>query len=209
MCKRVLSRGSERTLAGRTRGCGGLVQEEIEEGGGAEEMSDSQSGDCRKAEISPEKPMLWKKGGSRQVDGKKKKLWVNMRKVIDSFVWLKLSSPVCSFHSHTKLPHTSQTADMYVAVRSGGAHLSTGHGAEGVGRPHHRLGVHHGGRVHHPQRAHLWRLWSTERERGSEMVNHSIHSFTLNQKLIVTQIKGLSWLMLQYFHWPCHIPSCL
>lgn len=57
MCKRVLSRGSERTLAGRTRGCGGLVQEEIQEGGGAQEMSDSQCGDWRKAEISLEKLM--------------------------------------------------------------------------------------------------------------------------------------------------------
>lgn len=45
VCKRVLSRGSERTLAGRTRGCGGLFKEEIQEGGGAEEKSDSQYGD--------------------------------------------------------------------------------------------------------------------------------------------------------------------
>lgn len=58
MCKRVLSRGSERTLAGRTRGCGGLFQEEIQEGGGAKEKSDSQYGDRRKAEISPEKLVL-------------------------------------------------------------------------------------------------------------------------------------------------------
>lgn len=89
---------------------------------------------------------------------KKNKLWVNMRKVIDSFVWLKMLSPVSSFYSETNLLHTSQRADMFVVVRFSAAHLSTRHGAKGVGRPHHRLGVHHGGRVHHPQRAHLWRL---------------------------------------------------
>lgn len=37
-----------------------------------------------------------------EIHSKKNKLWVNMRKVIDSFVWLKLSSPVSSFNSDTK-----------------------------------------------------------------------------------------------------------
>lgn len=44
------------------------------------------------------------------------------------------------------------------AVRPPCTHLSTGNRAEGVGWPHHRLGVHHGGWIHHPHRAHLWRL---------------------------------------------------
>lgn len=56
------------------------------------------------------------------------------------------------------------------------AHLSARHGAEGVGWPDHRLGVHHGGRIHHPQRAHLWRLRSTETQTRSERVDHFIHS---------------------------------
>lgn len=43
-------------------------------------------------------------------------------------------------------------------VRLPCTHLSTRHRAEGVGWPHHRLGVHHGGWIHHPHRAHLWRL---------------------------------------------------
>lgn len=55
MCKRVLSRGSERTLAGRTRGCGRLIQEEIQEVGGPEEKSESQYKDWRRDEISLEK----------------------------------------------------------------------------------------------------------------------------------------------------------
>lgn len=37
-------------------------------------------------------------------------------------------------------------------------HLSAGHRAKGVGWPHDGLGVHHSGRIHHPHRAHLWRL---------------------------------------------------
>lgn len=101
MCKRVLSRGSERTLAGRTRGCGGLFQEEIQEGGGgAEEMSDSQYGDRRKAEISPEKPMLRVKGDSRQVGGNSLQTETSLgqREERDRQFWLKLSPPVSSFH---------------------------------------------------------------------------------------------------------------
>lgn len=54
MCKRVLSRGSERTLAGRTRGCGGLFKEEIQEVGGPEDKSESQYRGWR-VEISSEK----------------------------------------------------------------------------------------------------------------------------------------------------------
>lgn len=45
------------------------------------------------------------------------------------------------------------------AVRLPSTHLSTRHGAKGVGWPHHGLRVHHSGRIHHPHRAHLWRLW--------------------------------------------------
>lgn len=45
-----------------------------------------------------------------------------MRNVIDSFVWLKLSSPVSTFHSDTTLLHTSQTADMFVVQRRSPEH---------------------------------------------------------------------------------------
>ena len=61
MCKRVLSRGSERTLAGRTRGCGGLFQEEIQEVGVPEEKSEIQYRDCRRDEISLEEAVMYER----------------------------------------------------------------------------------------------------------------------------------------------------
>jgi len=62
VCKRVLSRGSERTLAGRTRGSGGLFQEEIQEVGGPEGKSDSQYRDWKRDEISLERLWCMKEG---------------------------------------------------------------------------------------------------------------------------------------------------
>lgn len=50
MCKWILSRGSERTLAGRTRGCGGLFEEEIQQVEGAEEKLESESEGLRLVE---------------------------------------------------------------------------------------------------------------------------------------------------------------
>ena len=43
-------------------------------------------------------------------------------------------------------------------VRLPCTHLSTRHRAKGVGWPHHGLRVHHRRWIHHPHRAHLWRL---------------------------------------------------
>lgn len=75
MCKRVLSRGSERTLAGRTRGCRGLIQEEIQEVGGPEEKSESQYRDWRRDEISLEKLWCMKEGLIKEVVGEKQGRW--------------------------------------------------------------------------------------------------------------------------------------
>lgn len=76
MCKRVLSRGSERTLAGRTRGCGGLFQEEIQQVGGPEEKLESDSeGGMR---------LVWR---SCIIEGLiKRSYWRKTKEMIHSFV---------------------------------------------------------------------------------------------------------------------------
>lgn len=116
MCKRVLSRGSERTLAGRTRGCGGLFQEEIQEVGGPEENSDSQYRDWRRDEISLEK--LWcMTEGLIKKESSGEKQGVKTREMIHSFFFflvpfssaewmgplLKLSSSSAVFTLTTEL----------------------------------------------------------------------------------------------------------
>lgn len=186
MCKRVLSRGSERTLAGRTRGCGGLLQEEIQEVGGPEEKSESQYRDWRRDEISLEKLWCMKEGLIKGVVGEKQGRWFTVLSlsaqqsegsivktvIITVFTlttkltqWLTMVH-VTAHNGYTYLLNlitvqidTDFIVHQLVAVvRLPRTHLSTRHRAKGVGWPHHRLGVHHGGRIHHPHGAHLWRL---------------------------------------------------
>lgn len=113
MCKRVLSRGSERTLAGRTRGCGGLFQEEIQEVGGPEEKSESQYRDWRRDEISLEKlrcmkeglikRSCWGKTGSQNNGDDSQFCPFQLKRVTGPL--LKLSSSSAVFTLTTKLTH--------------------------------------------------------------------------------------------------------
>lgn len=199
MCKWVLSRGSERTLAGRTRGCGGLLQGEIQEVGGPEEKSLRRYRDWRRDEVSLKK-LSWKYERRVYKKGKNRRMIqfcsFLLKRVKGPL--LKLSSLLCSHWQQRltqwltmthvtaqwmhRFPPTDNCWNTYwrdcawAQIREPCTHLSTRHRAKGVGWPHHRLGVHHGGWIHHPHRAHLWRLQCGAQR--SDMISKQYFSHT-------------------------------
>lgn len=100
------------------------------------------------------------------------------------------------------------------AVRLPWTHLSTRCRAEGVGWPHHRLGVHHSGWIHHPHRAHLWRLQHVA-QRWQKLFQQWWISIIFLYKFKATMHRPFLhttwWTHTVYLplYWPCHIPSCL